>query len=426
MEYPNLIESNMLNGYKNTELFCSKSTKELVECNEKYCFKKTADTEGNSLRVFYDDRVEMYTSHGKFNDNKTLEERTKDILPFSKMSSKVIPFHNSFLLHEFNDNHSTRQYHELFRLISQKLQLKNFILKNLFFQRDFDYFELLNTEGVNGYGYRYFCSPGLEIYDVLKRENKVYYKIIDDDDFENALIKIVDNLKDEKTSNNINLYDKCKTYMLTGSVVSNILYSYLAMLSEEYIKAKQSYFSYNNYNGIKLSNLLTIVENSKENNIIGGVIDGEGIIREPIEIISKGGVLTTFHNTPEGQGAMPTASSYRFDYKNQPFIRPSKIAVQKGSLTSDELLLKYGLVGVIDDLQGLEESLNILTFDFNAIAHVRYFYYGKMVGKSTFNVNSNLQEILKGVIDIGNEREYGFDGSILTPDFIIEKKVFKK
>lgn len=175
--------------------------------------------------------------------------------------------------------------------------------------------------------------------------------------------------------------------------------------------------------GKHISRRLNVIENSSENRIVGGNIDGEGTARSPICIFENGVLKTLITKFSTNETTNSSGSAYRFDYSTLPQTKASKIYIEPGFLSEEELLLKYDLVGKVETFQGMYESFNKESFCFSAILHIKIIKRGRYIGYTTKKVNLNLIDILSNVTDVSNNVDYSGDGTLLAPSMICKIEV---
>ena len=169
------------------------------------------------------------------------------------------------------------------------------------------------------------------------------------------------------------------------------------------------------------SDKLTLLENSDMNLIIDGTVDGEGSIREPKYIVHNG-VLKSFisgcRSSDTGDVIEGTGSAYRFDHRVPPRVQPSKIATL-GDKQLDWIISNYQDIAVINDLDGITESLDPLSTRFNAYADATIYANNVPIYNISLKIKTSITEILNEIVEISNDGCYGADGSIFSGSFLV-------
>ena len=168
------------------------------------------------------------------------------------------------------------------------------------------------------------------------------------------------------------------------------------------------------------SQMLNIIENSDQNRIVGGCIDGEGFPRNPTFVFKNGAYQNLISKFSTNENGNCSGSAYRFDYATLPQTKATKIYIEPGPLSEEELLPSYDLIGKIDSFQGMYESFDRNTFDFTALLHIKILKYGSIAGFCTKQVHLNLIDILSRISTLSNNMNYSGDGSFFIPSMICE------
>lgn len=106
------------------------------------------------------------------------------------------------------------------------------------------------------------------------------------------------------------------------------------------------------------------------------------------------------------------------------FFKIDKAKIFPGVIDIDEK--KEGHIFEIIEMQGIQESYNPQSMDFIAFMKVHEIKEKKIVEEKTLTQKINLRDILCSIIGLGKVCKYEADGSILSPDAILEMKFLNK
>ena len=419
------LNENIFEAEDDSELYYSKSEIELLELTKDFCELSNSTKQGTCFRQFFSDHVEAsfvnkIVNYPNILDLKLFTNNTPPLMmPKKKIKSCNKEFPSLFR------NYSRRLYKNIYNNIELQLQNTNYSISKVFAHSESMIYKLINSSGVKGGGYRGFYCSGIELYNNLTDTLEMYYRINEPFlDNEHLLEKSFISLINENRSflRKQNKANNHQVVMLSEDVISKIIYLFIMQLLVNNIKAHHSFFAYNDYNDIQVSNLLSIYSNSVENKLYGGTIDGEGTEINHLDIVKNGNIKRLFKSYSDFETNDLTGSAYRIDYITLPCTQPKKMVVSKGTLTTEELIAKYGSVAIIDAMQGLEESINFRTLDFSSIAHVRFVQNNSFINSAEIQIKSNILSILHDIIDIGMDQSYCIDGSILVSPVIVDKE----
>lgn len=312
----------------------------------------------------------------------------------------------------------------LFKGINEGVYKVGLSLKNIYFYCGVEQFLLMNTAGVQGGGTINLHSLGFKFH--LKNErldecfiiNSISPKIIKID-----VDKVISQAKKVANTKTItSLQKKIIDYpiLLTHNAVSIILYVFLSLLTSESIFHKRSFIS-NKNDKMFFGNPLTIVENSKINEIYNANIDREGIPRREVKIIEKGKLCNIISDTKYGtkMKITSTSSAWRDSYQQMPKVKATSISIEAGIFSTEEIINRYNQIFIIDDLMGVAPGINPNTGDFQITSEGYLVNNKELLGRARVFFQSNLINLFNNIIEISKDREYGIDGSVYVPSFLI-------
>ena len=207
----------------------------------------------------------------------------------------------------------------------------------------------------------------------------------------------------------------------TGTTTVGLVCKEGIVLAADMRATSGSFIANKNYN-ISFGNKLTIIENSKNNKIYNANIDREGVPRQEVKIIEKGKLCSIISDIEYGtkMKISTTSSSWRNTYQQIPRVKPTSISVVAGIFSTEEIINKNNKIFVIDDLIGIASGLNSSNGDFQVISEGYLIINRKILGHIRVFFQNNLINLFNNIIEISKDREYGIDGSIFVPSFLID------
>jgi len=295
-------------------------------------------------------------------------------------------------------------------------------IQKVYFQSQADNYCLANSHGVRGNGGSAFHSWGFEYYSARANVTLTYYTLQPDNRFDVATM--ITEAKDAVAMAEAPAVAfEDIPVLFTQAATSVLLFSLLSLMTSDALLNKRSFLPEpNNFeNQIRLSNKVTVAENSCENMIHDGGIDGEGSRKREIGIVHRGVIASVLSDRLTGQrfGLKSTGSSWRKSFRDMPRVRGTKIAMSAGKDAKEQMLAQYPRVGVIGDLMGLTACLDPVSTRFQLVADVYLYNQSSIRGKNRVMIASSLIDIFSNVIDISSERRYGVDGSVYVPSMIV-------
>lgn len=413
------FKKDVLKNYNKADIYYSNNEKIYVVCDDKSYNMMHSIVEGTCIRDINEDftRVKFIDGDYKqeFSANEYIELIRKSINIPNTQCNDVIDYN-------LQNNFEKIDYKKIFEELLDYAKNYNYILKKIFIHNENNYYELANTYNVYGYGYKKICAPGIEVFNTIKKSSEIFYMISNFNNLENDLKRLISTEHKKITLFNKNLVQKnLEVIILNNSVVGRLLNYFLNLLIYDNLNLGISFFSFKNLNKHKFSKLLEIQENSKINNISEGTVDGEGNVKHTVDIIKNGEILNIFNDCScSCNNKVTTGSVIRENYKSEPHVKPNKIALKEGNQSIANIINKYNDLIIINDIQGFEESISLQTLNFNALTSCSIYIDREYIGTRSFQLEGNLNEIVKNIIDLSNDMEYSVDGSIICPCLVIE------
>lgn len=156
----------------------------------------------------------------------------------------------------------------------------------------------------------------------------------------------------------------------------------------------------------KISNSINIMINAPENLTVGGTIDGIGNALFPQFLCKNGETLDC------------DSILRKYDYREKPSFKIDKAQILPGIIDIDRK--KEGHILEIVEMQGIQESYNPQSMEFIAFMKVQEVKEKRVIEVKTLTRKIRLQDILCNIIGLGQVCKYEEDGSILSPDAILE------
>lgn len=295
------------------------------------------------------------------------------------------------------------------------------IIEKMSIEEDLGIYHLTNTEESCGTGYRYLYAINC----LLKRKDGneyEYSKVFDWTEKSTAISSFFKSIPLFEENIHKNLGEtKIPRLLLSCNAVMELCYLFLFFFNDQAIAQIIPKKIDNIIHGeTSISQVLNIVENSAQNKIVGGSIDGEGTARTPSYIFKKGYCKNIISKFSTCENTNCTGSAYRFDYSVLPQTKAAKIFIEPGTLSEQDVLSSYDLIGRIETFQGMYESFDKNTFDFTALLNIKVYKYGKCVGYCTKKECLNLISILSKISSLSNNLNYSGDGSFYIPSMVCE------
>ncbi|HAJ32175.1 MAG TPA: hypothetical protein DCK79_02205 [Candidatus Atribacteria bacterium] len=430
------LESNIkkvLKKESHAEIYFSNKETHCFEINDKQEKNYSLFSDmGIAARVFDGKRIGFSSRPGFSEDdiNSALEDARENIkftnnnfyIPFVRKKSQC-HFIPKFSSSDINPLDYLDE--DLFKVIDEKAYKTGLSLKNIYFYSKIEQFLLINTVQVQGGGTANLYSLGFNFH--LKNEKLDECFIITTISPKVAKIDVDEVISQAKKVANTKIIASLRKkiidcpILLTHNAVSIIIYVFLSLLTSESIFHKRSFISNKNAN-ISFGNQLTIVENSKINKIYNANIDREGISRREVKIIEKGELCNIISDTKYGtkMKIASTSSAWRDSYQQMPKVKATSISVEAGIFSTEEIINRYNQIFIIDDLMGIASGINPNTSDFQVTSEGYLINNKGLLGRARVFFQSNLINLFNSIIEISKDREYGIDGSVYVPSFLID------
>lgn len=143
--------------------------------------------------------------------------------------------------------------------------------------------------------------------------------------------------------------------------------------------------------------------------------DGEGVSASKLNIIDKGRLTTLLYNLESAKkaGVESNGRALRSSYKSPVATSPTNLYVEKGEFSLDQLMNNVQNGVQITELEGLHAGVNNVSGDFSLSAKGFCIENGeKTRAVDQIVVSGNFFEMLKQIIFVGMELEWGTPGSM--------------
>lgn len=173
--------------------------------------------------------------------------------------------------------------------------------------------------------------------------------------------------------------------------------------------------------------IITIVDDPLDpKGLASTPFDAEGVATVRREVVKDGKLTTLLHNlkTAKKQGVETTANASKGSYASAVGIAPTNFYILPGEASVDELYAQVGDGLLITDVAGLHSGANQISGDFSLGASGYRIENGKLTDAvNQITIAGNYFEMLKDIIAVGSDLEFGFPGSscIGAPSVIVSK-----
>lgn len=409
----------LLSCFPIAELYKSRSQTNLFECFDSEYRTFSSEIKGCALRVYNKTQTEgkMYIKHGTLSIDDYFVNTIENTIPYMLLPQKKIKAVTNY---DFDRKHKISQQEilSLYSDIQAALKGRKLKLHGLSIENHLTEYSLSNSYGVQGDGITSFFNVHAIIRNPFGDFIEYAKKYIGE-----TLTTVLDEITGipiEREAEKVftGRIGGGEPVLLTSVAVGELLYTFLLFMCDSMFVQSANYIK-NNLDYILsqplISPLITIEENSPFNQIVEGLIDGEGSERVPTLIVSKGQINTLLAGMNGIDSFPSTGSAFRFNYTMLPAIKATKIYMYPGIRRIDDYMQSCDTIAVINSIQGLHEGFNRETFDFSGILNARIYKYGTFVGRTTIPIKSNLIGILKSICIVFDKCEYTGDGSILAP-----------
>lgn len=407
---------------KHIELFTSINNQICIELTSKERVVSNTLITGVCCTKFDDDGLSKYTCVDGLNEKSLLDSLRNPCTGIAnRKNNKKVPTDttNDYDLKNLNvqDIYIDDYYHrEHFYDLKDKFAPSSLTLEKVYVQLEQNIYIILDTLGNSGYGVQGFFSPVYEFLDKNLDRKVLIYSIFDSKSDLSQEIAFLDTGKRDA----IDIDITGMPILLTSNVVGKLVYLLTLLLTDNNINNNYTFLKTLDKSKFRFSELLDIEENSEENKIIIGTVDGCCNKRIKKKIIENGVIKSIIGSTENMQ--LPYkgigASEFRVDFRRQPVVKGQKISIRGGEKSLSKLMADNPKLLVIDDLIGIENSINPNTTEFTAVINGILIIKGD---KQNFKkqVSSSLTNILNSIIEISSDKEYSVDGSILAPSILI-------
>lgn len=273
-----------------------------------------------------------------------------------------------------------------------------------------DYF-LINTKGVMGNGQVNHYVPSI----VINNKNKLYhFSSMSTESIEEAIDNMEINLEYLLSEGEISTTKYPDNIIISNNALYELIYLLTFFLTDNTILSNLSPFYTKNYElrkAIEVNPKIKLIENSKKNKLITGNIDCEGVARNEVELISQGTVKNILGKNIKT--CETTGSAYRLDINVLPYTKASKIYLESTYENTFYNVLDTFLV--IETFQGLYETIDHKTLDFEATVQGSIFLNNKKTKQFQKKSKLNLLSILNNIEDFDINHSYVGDGNMLIP-----------
>ena len=405
-------------NYNNKELLLYSKNDYYYEYDKKEIRVRFNEENGVGVREFNSNGV-IFEAYDGFSISNLLNKKPRNRceLPFSNIVDSAACSRNI----NFEDINKMRiGYDEeltasdfAYQIIDKEKTRKSRVCKILY-QYQQENCILINSKGVAGYYMKKLFSPSIIF------EGKLIYDIYPEFDKEKWY-----NIWELNCNKSLEVHafqSKIEYILLTPNVFGQIIYFLILGLQYNLVKLGKSKYKLDDIGKKMFSNAITMEENSNDNHSLEGNCDGVGLKRIPQKIV-KDGVITDFISSMvdgiDGSGS----SAYRLSYKQPPITKASKVSVLS-NISKKEFQKNYVDYLEITSLFGINESYNIANAQFSSNGDGIVYKNGKPIYRVEFNFIASVEDILKEVICVLDEKKYVADGSIITGAALVENKGF--
>ena len=154
-------------------------------------------------------------------------------------------------------------------------------------------------------------------------------------------------------------------------------------------------------------------------------VDGEGVARRRLELITGGRLKTFLHDTYTANRGKTesTASAGRAGYRSGPSVSASNLVIAPGDASLAALLAQAEGGIYINDVAGLHSGVNPVAGTFSVGASGRTITNGELAAPvREFTIASDLVAMLRSVAAAGSEARWvPFGGSVSTPPLLVSE-----
>ena len=305
---------------------------------------------------------------------------------------------------------------DYFYNLKNKYSSSNAILEKVYIQLEQNIYLINDTFGNCGYGIQSFFSPVYEFIEKNYNKKLLIHSIFDNTNDLKKDIKF--NYPDKISSKEFNINNM--PILLTGNVVGKLLYLLLFFLTSNNIKNNYTFLKTLDSSMFKFSPLLDIEENSDENKIIIGTVDGCCNKRVKKKIIENGEIKAILGYIDDKNIYYDNIESteFRVNFRKLPVTRAQKVSVGRGKKSVSQIITEYKKILIVNDLIGIENSINPYTTEFTAIVDCNLITEGEIKNYKQ-QISSSLIKILYNIIEVSADKEYSVDGSIFSPSMLV-------
>lgn len=139
--------------------------------------------------------------------------------------------------------------------------------------------------------------------------------------------------------------------------------------------------------------------------------DGEGVATYTKAVVENGQLKTLLHNltTAHKAGIASTGNGRKAGYASPVAILPYNFFIEKGDAGNEEDLFAKASEGIyVTDINGMHAGANAVTGDFSLAAEGFLITGGKRAHAiKNFTISGNYYELLKKVVAVGSDLEFG-------------------
>ena len=163
------------------------------------------------------------------------------------------------------------------------------------------------------------------------------------------------------------------------------------------------------------SDAVTLVDDPLCDRCISKVpFDGEGVPTQRKAVVDRGVLTTLLHNlkTAAKAGVASTGNASKANYTATVGVAPTNFYLQPGEKTQAQLMQAMGDGLLITELRGLHAGANAQSGDFSLECRGYRIAKGeKAAPVDQITVSSNFYQLLKQVVEVGSDLEFGLPGA---------------
>lgn len=210
--------------------------------------------------------------------------------------------------------------------------------------------------------------------------------------------------------------------ILRNNVVSEIFSYLLSVFYIDSIEKGTSNLKDKKDTQIAVTSLNLIEDPYYDNAAFNRTFDDEGT-RTYKKYLIQNGVLKNILTKSSNKPVELTGNAFRNSYKGNISISARNCYIEKGSTTTEQMILETDECMMITNIDGLHAGISVVTGDFSLISNGYYYKNGKKVqAVDQITVSGNFYELLNNIIDISSDvaSSINEDSFFESPSLLVE------